>query len=123
MESGNGPDAPVAPSLCVRRRPGPRAVDLGRNPDASPPQGPPVVRAPSRTGLALFAGFEIAIRFLRAQIAIQILVQLQRLGGCRIVQSIVALEGLDDQSGYKTRAIFDLDEVAGSLRKISTQML
>ena len=61
--------------------------------------------------LALFAGFEIPVRFLRAQIAgaIHVLVQLQRLAGRRVVQSIVALRGLDDAGGYDTVELFSYD--------------
>lgn len=71
--------------------------------------------------LALFAGFEIPIRFLRAQIAsaVHILVQLQRLGGRRIVQSIVAVDGLDDRGGYKIRQLFEFDGSRGTLERIS----
>ena len=68
--------------------------------------------------LALFAGFEIPIRFLRAQIAsaIHLLVQLQRLGGKRVVQSIVSVHGLDDGYGYKTQEVFGFDEIEQRLR-------
>ena len=70
--------------------------------------------------LALFAGFEIPVRFLRAQIAaaVHVLIQLQRLGGRRIVQSIVTVEGLNDGGGYVVKERFVWDVGVGSLRSI-----
>lgn len=67
--------------------------------------------------LALFGGVEIPLRFLRAQIggAVHIIVQLQRLSGQRIVQSIVRLRGLADGGDYGVEECFVYDTERGAL--------
>lgn len=73
--------------------------------------------------LALLGGVDIPHRFLRAQIAaaIHLVVQLQRLAGKRIVQSIAACEGLDEHESYRTVELFGWDVNAGELRRVGRQ--
>ena len=67
--------------------------------------------------LALFAGVDIPMRFLRAQVAsaIHVVVQLQRYAGRRIVQNITALEGLDAHESYRLVELFGYDVEADQL--------
>lgn len=59
--------------------------------------------------LALFAGEEIPLKFVRAQVAaaIRVVVQLQRLGGRRTVQSVALCHGLGDGGGYSLERRFE----------------
>lgn len=67
--------------------------------------------------LALLGGVEIPLRFLRAQVAaaVHLVVQLQRLGGRRVVQSIVAHRGLDRDDSHRTVEVFAWDPRAERL--------
>jgi pilus assembly protein CpaF len=69
--------------------------------------------------LALLGGVEAPLPFLRAQVAaaIHVVVQLQRLAGRRLVQSIAACEGLDESGDYRTVELFTWDLAAGALRR------
>jgi pilus assembly protein CpaF len=67
--------------------------------------------------LALFGGVDIPLRFLRAQVAaaISVAVQLQRLAGRRVVQSVTAVEGLDEKENYRLVELFAYDVRSGGL--------
>jgi pilus assembly protein CpaF len=67
--------------------------------------------------LALLAGFDVPVQFLRSQVAaaIHVVVQLQRLAGSRMVQAIMGVEGLDDRDRYAGRDVFSYDPRAGCL--------
>jgi pilus assembly protein CpaF len=69
--------------------------------------------------LALLSGVDVPLRFLRAQMAaaIHIIVQLQRLSGRRLVESIAACRGLDDREDYRVEELFAWDVRAGALRR------
>lgn len=72
--------------------------------------------------LALQGGVDLPLRFLRAQVAaaIHVVVQLQRFAGRRIVQSITANLGLDDNEDYRVAELFAWDVEAGELRPTPT---
>ncbi len=61
--------------------------------------------------LALFAGEEIPLKFIRAQVAsaVHIVVQLMRLGGRRLVQAIAETRGLNEDGDYVVVEIFTFD--------------
>jgi pilus assembly protein CpaF len=67
--------------------------------------------------LALLGGVEMPLRFLRAQVAaaVHAVVQLQRLGGRRIVQSVVRHGGLDEEGRHRTDEVFSWDSLADRL--------
>ncbi len=61
--------------------------------------------------LALFSGIDLPVRFLRAQVgaAIHVIAQLQRFKGKRVVQTITAVDGLDEDDRYRTVELFSYD--------------
>jgi len=67
--------------------------------------------------LALLSGFDVPLRFLRSQVAtaIHVVVQLHRLGGIRLVQSIMDVEGLDERDGYVVRDVFSYESASDRL--------
>ena len=72
--------------------------------------------------LALFSGEEIPLRFLRAQVAsaIQLVVQLQRLGGKRSVAAISEVLPLTDDGEYRVRDIFLFDYQEKRLERVAS---
>jgi len=71
--------------------------------------------------LALFAGEEIPLKFLRAQVAsaVQIVIQLQRLAGRRSVASIAEVLPLTDDGDYSVRELFSYDHKSMLLEKVA----
>jgi pilus assembly protein CpaF len=71
--------------------------------------------------LALFAGEEIPLKFLRAQVAsaVQIVIQLQRLAGRRSVASIAEVLSLTDDGDYSVRELFSYDHKSMLLEKVA----
>jgi len=61
--------------------------------------------------LALYAGIDIPLRFLRAQVgaAVHVVAQVVRFKGRRMVREIMGLEGLDENENYRTVTLFDFD--------------
>jgi pilus assembly protein CpaF len=72
--------------------------------------------------LALFSGEDIPLRFLRAQVAsaIEIVVQLQRLGGKRTVQSIAEVLPLTPEGDFEVNEIFTYDYNKGGLKRVGS---
>lgn len=71
--------------------------------------------------LALFAGEEIPLKFLRAQVAsaVQIVIQLQRLAGRRSVASIAEVLPLKDDGDYQVRELFSYEYATQTLEFVA----
>ncbi len=72
--------------------------------------------------LALFAGEEIPLRFLRAQVAaaVQVVIQLQRVGGKRSVASIAEVLPLTDDGEYEVLELFSYDFKQDALLELAS---